>query len=254
MLNWIKFLGTAGGRVVVFRQLRHSGGMWLKLGEVNLLIDPGPASLVRIYEAGLDPKDVDVFILSHRHLDHSADLNSVIEAATESTKRKKDLLVAPYDAVEGEDPVLLKYLKKGINKIVHTQEGMSVLYKGIEIKALIKHRHKGADTYGLSFSSKGKTVVYVPCGRFFEDMLEKYPAEADLMILNTTFVKPKPEIDHLSAEDVKVMLKKLKPKKAVITHFSVQMLKANPEKVAKEITKETGVLTTAAVDQMKLQF
>jgi len=254
MVNWIKFLGTAGGRVVVFRQLRHSGGIWLNLEGINIVIDPGPGSLIRIFENNLDPQNIDIFVLSHRHLDHSADINSVVESATQSTKVKKDLLIAPKDAIEGEEPVFLKYLRKGIKNIVYTNENLNIEYKDINIKANIKHKHRGADTYGLSFESKNKKIVYVPCGRFFEDMLYAYPKNADIMIFNTTFVKPKPAIDHLSAKDVKKMISYLNPKLAVLTHFSIHMLKENPDEIANNIEKETGIKTISAKDGMKLRF
>ena len=250
----ITFLGTGGGRVVVFRQLRHSGGMWLNFGGKNILIDPGPGSLIRIYERGLDPKDIDVFILSHRHLDHTADINSVLEAATESTKKKKDLLIAPEDALQECDSVVLKYLKKGLKRIEFTNEGKTIQYKDIIIKGLIKHIHRGADTYGIQIKDNNKSFVYVPCGRFFNGMLDGYPEGADLMVFNTTFTHPVPNIDHLAASDVKKMLLKLKPKKAVITHFSLQMLKAVPEKVAEKLSHETDVPVIAARDGLKIDF
>jgi len=70
-MNKIKFLGTAGGRFVVSRQLRNSGGIWLSLNATNLLIDPGPGSLVRILSSKpkLNPRDLDGIILSHKHLE-----------------------------------------------------------------------------------------------------------------------------------------------------------------------------------------
>ena len=46
-MNKIKFLGTAGARFVVIKQLRKSGGIWLTLDNTNVLIDPGPGSLIR---------------------------------------------------------------------------------------------------------------------------------------------------------------------------------------------------------------
>ncbi|RMB00267.1 MBL fold metallo-hydrolase [Hydrogenothermus marinus] len=254
MLDFVKFLGTAGGRTVVFRQLRHSGGIWIRLNNINIMVDPGPGSLIRIYENNLEPKDIDIFVISHRHLDHVADINSVLEAATESTKNKKDLLIAPEDAIDGDDPVILKYLKKGIKKFVYTKENIEVDYKGVKVKSHIKHIHRGAEVYGLSFETENKKIVYVPCGKFYEKMLTGYPENADLMIINTTFVKPKPNVDHMSAEGVKQLLKALKPKKAVITHYSVDMLKANPKAVAKNIEEETGIPVIAAEDRMKIKI
>ncbi len=250
----ITFLGTGGGRVVVFRQLRHSGGMWLTFSDVNILIDPGPGSLIRILERGFEPKDIDIFILSHRHLDHTADINAVLESATESTKRKKDLLISPSDALLECDSVVLPYLRKGLKKLESIYEGKEISYKNIKIKGLIKHIHRGADTFGIEISDERKRFVYVPCGRFFDGMLEGYPENADIMVFNTTFVHPVPNIDHLAASDVKKMLLKLKPKKAVITHFSLQMLKSVPEKVAQNLSSETGIPVVAARDGLRVDF
>ena len=39
-MSFIKFLGTAGARFVVTKQLRASGGLWLSAGKTNLSIDP----------------------------------------------------------------------------------------------------------------------------------------------------------------------------------------------------------------------
>jgi len=77
MGNWIKFLGTAGARYAVTRQLRKSGGIWLSLDETQLLIDPGPGSLVRCLSSkpSLNPIQLDGIVLSHRHIDHSNDIN-----------------------------------------------------------------------------------------------------------------------------------------------------------------------------------
>jgi len=254
LTDTLTFLGTGGGRVVVFRQLRHSGGMWLNLGGINVLIDPGPGSLVRIFERGFDTRDIDIVVVSHRHLDHSSDLNAVLESATESTKKQLPLLVCPEDVVSGEEPILLKYLKKGIKQIGIEKEGKEFEFKNVKIRTLIKHIHAGAETYGLEFIGNGKKVVYVPCGKFYEEMLYGYPSEADLMIFNTTFVNPKGNIQHLSSIDVLNMLKKLKPKKSVITHFSVEMLKSNPKAIAEALQRESGVPVVAAEDGMKVSI
>ncbi len=250
----LTFLGTGGGRVVVFRQIRQSGGMWLNIDGVNLLIDPGPGSLVRIFENGFDTRDIDVIVVSHRHLDHCADLNSVVESASESKKNPKDILVCPSDVIEGDDPILLKYLREAVKEYRYIKENVEISYKNIKIVGTVKHIHQGAETYGIEFHSKDKKVVYVPCGRFYEGMLEGYSENADLMIFNTTFPVEMDDYYHLSAQDVEVMLKKYKPKKAVITHFSIAMLKADPERIAARLSRKTGLPVIAAYDGMRIDF
>ena len=46
MEGFIKFFGTGGARFVASRQLRATGGLWLKYKETNLYIDPGPGAIV----------------------------------------------------------------------------------------------------------------------------------------------------------------------------------------------------------------
>ncbi len=252
--NSIVFLGTAGGRVAVFRQMRYSGGMWLKIANVNILIDPGPGSLVRHYEFGLEPTEINIIVISHRHLDHVADLNTIVEAASQSTKKPIDKLIAPKDVIEGDDPILLKYLHKGIKIIEILGENREFLYKDLIIKGTIRHEHEFSEVYGIEFIAPDKKVIYVPCGKYNENMLTGYSKNADLEIFNTTFYKHVGNYKHLSAEDVKKLIKAHSPKKAVITHFSPYILHENPEKVAKELSEETGIPVIAAKDGMKINF
>jgi len=67
----ITFLGTAGARFVVTKQFLASGGAWLNLGGTEILLDPGPGSLVQATKRKLDPSKLKAIILSHKHLDRS---------------------------------------------------------------------------------------------------------------------------------------------------------------------------------------
>src|SRR5512136_656142 len=122
-MSFIKFLGTAGARFVVMRQLRASGGVWLSVGKTNLSIDPGPGALVRCLSSKprLDPSTLDGILLTHKHLDHSGDVNAMIEAMTEGGFKKRGVLFAPEDALE-EDPVVLKYLRNYVEKVIVLRE------------------------------------------------------------------------------------------------------------------------------------
>jgi ribonuclease BN (tRNA processing enzyme) len=91
----IIFLGTAGARFVVIRQFLASGGAWLNLGNTQILLDPGPGSLVQASKRKLDPTKLDAIILSHRHLDHSGDINIMIEAMTDGGTKKRGTVFAP---------------------------------------------------------------------------------------------------------------------------------------------------------------
>jgi ribonuclease BN (tRNA processing enzyme) len=55
---------------------------------------------------------VDCVVLSHIHLDHSADINSVIESATDGGKKREVVLFAPRSALEGENRVVLPFIRR----------------------------------------------------------------------------------------------------------------------------------------------
>ena len=116
--NFIKFLGTSGARFVMIKQLRSSGGLWVNYKGTNLLIDPGPGSIVRCANSRpkLDPTGLDGIILTHRHLDHSGDLNVMIEAMTEGGFKKRGVVFCPADAIS-KDTVILDHLKGFPEKI-----------------------------------------------------------------------------------------------------------------------------------------
>ncbi len=214
-------------------------------------MDPGPGAFVYlIRDYGIDPRDIDLIVLSHFHLDHSADLNTLIEAATDGGKKRNVSLFAPLNAVQGEDKVLLPYLRKRLVKEEILSEGREFEYKGIRVKAVMKHTHHGAETYGLSFNDR---IVYISCARFEERMLELYPKNMELLIINTTFYRKRPAVDHLSAEDAKTLIGALRPKKAVITHYSMEMHQCPPDRVADEISQATGVTTIAAEDGLWIE-
>ena len=104
----VRFLGTAGARFMVAKQIRASGGIWFhfsgEAGSTQIHVDPGPGALVRATTAvpPCDPTQLDAIALSHKHLDHSGDVNVMIEAMTVGGFRPRGALLAPRDAFEGE--------------------------------------------------------------------------------------------------------------------------------------------------------
>ena len=168
-MDRIVFLGCGGARIVVFKQIRASGGIWFTLSDKNLLVDPGPGSLVRITKSKhkLDTSKIDAILLSHRHLDHSADVNVIIEAMTQGGLKKKGKLYLPSDAIERDDPIVLKYLRGFLNEIVILKEGGKYSLNGLEFSTPIRHKHRG-ETYGFLFKTSRIKIAYIADTQYFE--------------------------------------------------------------------------------------
>ncbi len=250
--NWINFVGTAGARMVVAKQLRSSGGLWLSLQGVNLYMDPGPGALVRCLSSNpkLGPTVVDGILLSHKHLDHSGDINAMIEAMTEGGYRPKWVLFAPHDALEG-DPVVLRYVRSYLEKIEVLNEESNYSLGALKFSTGKKHHHS-VETYGFNFHLPEITISYITDTKFFPDLLSQYPGQ--ILLLNVVLLTeiPQRKIDHLSFEDVKGILKETKARVIVLTHFGTRMLQADPGELADRLSEETGKKVIAAQDGMTL--
>jgi ribonuclease BN (tRNA processing enzyme) len=252
-MGWIKFLGTAGSRFVVFKQMRASGGIWINYGGKNILLDPGPGCLVRCFESRpkLDPMTLDYILLSHRHLDHCADVNTMIEAMTEGGFSSRGVLIAPEDALEGEDRVVLRYLRSYLHGIEILKEGKLVL-DSIVLEA-IPLLHHGVQTFGFRFSCEGEpSLSFVIDTKFVDYIPLRF--KADVMVLNTTLHRRRENIDHLCLEDAREIISRARPRLAVLTHFGRGMLFKKPWVLAEEISKELNLKVKAAYDGMKVDL
>jgi len=253
-MSFIKFLGTAGARFVVMKQLRASGGVWVSVGGTNLYIDPGPGALVRCLNSKpkVDPSTLDGILLTHKHLDHSGDINVMIEAMTEGGFKKRGVLFAPKDAFE-EDPVIFNYLRDYVERVEILKENAEYQLGEIRFSTAKRHRHR-VETYGLNLKTSPRTISLITDTKFFPELPDLYRGE--ILIIHVVRLKPiKDEaIDHLSIEDVKAIVRKVKPRLTLLTHFGMTMIKAKPWVVAAELEKELGLNVIAASDGMKIDL
>lgn len=252
---FIKFLGTAGTRFVVAKQLRASGGIFLSAEGQNIIIDPGPGCLVKCASSKppIGIADINAIILTHLHIDHSNDVNILIDAMTNGGLDRHGLLFAARECLDGNDAVVLKYLKGFLDKIIALKENKDHKIGKLKFRA-IRLRHT-AETYGLRFNIKGEKVSFIADTGYFPGLIKKYK-DSSLLVLNTVRLMPpeRPRGMHLSIQDAKDILKIVRPKKAIITHFGMSMLKAKPWIVAKELTEELGIEVIAASDGMKIEL
>ncbi|MDD2689271.1 MAG: MBL fold metallo-hydrolase [Candidatus Omnitrophica bacterium] len=250
--DFIKFLGTAGARFVMIRQLRASGGIWISYKGTNVLIDPGPGSIVRCAKSipKLDPSKLDGIILTHRHLDHAGDINVMIEAMTEGGFKKRGMVFCPQDAVN-QDSVILAHAINFPQKLETLEANKYYRIGEFEFMTSMKHIHP-VETYGIKFNMSKKSVSIISDTKYFEDLANFY--KTDTLIISVVFFEPHPGIDHLSLPDVVQIISKIQPKRVILTHFGMTMLKAKPHLQAEKLSKDLGVDIQAAYDGMTLDF
>ncbi|MCU0666928.1 MAG: MBL fold metallo-hydrolase [Candidatus Omnitrophica bacterium] len=242
-IEFIKFLGTSGARFVMIKQLRASGGIWISAKGKNILVDPGPGSLVRAHQEKLNPQELDAIILTHRHLDHSNDINVMIEAMTDGGFNKKGIIFFTQDAIS-KDSVILKYALKFPKEIKILKPYTNYRVGQFMFKTSMAHIHP-VETYGIKFSLGKSSVGLVSDTKYFPG-LEKF-FKTDILILPVVFLKPR-DVQHLSLEDAKKLISVLSAKKTILTHFGMGMLKAGPAKLARKLSRQLKLDVVSAYD------
>ncbi len=245
----LKFLGTAGARFVVSTQLRHSGGLVWTVGGARIRVDPGPGALVRALASRprVDPAHVDVLVVTHRHLDHAGDATAVVEAMTKGGFGRQGTLLAPRDALETE-PVVFRYAQGFVARRAFLEAGgRHALAPGLTLETPLAHDH-GVETYGYLLRSPSLVAGHV-VDTFWTDALVEAYAGVDLLVVNTTRERGGDRrYLHLGADDAERLVRAIRPRLAVLTHFGMQLVRARPDRVALGISERTGVPTVAARD------
>jgi len=246
----ITFLGTAGARIMVANQILASGGLWLNLSGTEILLDPGPGTIVQATKRKLRAEKLSAIILSHRHLDHSADTNIMVEAMTQGGFKRHGWLFAPADAL-GSEPVIFSYLRDYLEGVEVLQEGKAYSVGNVSFTTPVRHIHQ-VETYGILFRTSGHTFSYIADSRYFDGLCKSYSGE--LLIINVVRLEANHPFDHLSVPDAENIIKELKPKVAILTHFGRTVWRAKPWEIAQGLSEKTGSRVIAARDGMKFDL
>jgi phosphoribosyl 1,2-cyclic phosphodiesterase len=250
----IIFCGTGGARFVIMKQLRATGGFIIR-GRANIYFDPGPGALIRSLDLKQDLWKLDAIVISHAHIDHSNDANLIIEAMTNGGKRKRGMLIGSSSALKGNerfDRVVSAYHQNLVEKKFIAKAGDKFSVKGVEIEAT-PTKHDDDTGVGFRLSSGGRSVGYTGDTDYIHE-LGKVFSGCDCLILNNLKPAGCHYPGHLDSELSIRVLKEAKPKKAIIQHFGMGMLRAGPEAEARFIQKESGVETIAAKDGMVVRI
>jgi phosphoribosyl 1,2-cyclic phosphodiesterase len=243
----LTFMGTAGARFMVAKQLAASGGIYIEDGNARLSLDPGPGAVVQYAKRKVDLTKLDGIVLSHRHLDHSNDVNVMIEAMTEGGFSHRGRLFCPADALE-DDPVVLQYLRRFPEEIIRLEPETEYRVNGLAFSTTPRHVHQ-VETFGFRF---GDRLGWVTDSAYYDGIAEQHKAE--VMVIHLVLMQCRPGLPHLCLEDVERIIREAKPRLAIITHFGMTVWRAHPWEVAADLTQRVGTEVKAARDGMSLEL
>lgn len=249
------FLGTAGSSAVASRQLRSSGGIIFQIDDLQFHLDPGPGALHKAKEYGVNLQHTTAVLVSHHHLNHCNDLNMVIEAMAHGGLDRRGVILASKSVVqEGEHgfPVLTKYHQSLVERVIPLEKKHKVGVELIEINAF-GAEHTDSSALGFKFFCPKLTISYTGDTALTDQLLEDL-AGSDVLILNVPYPGNKGTGLNLDTFSTIKIISQVRPKMAVMTHFGLEMLKADPVNEAREVQRITGVQTIAATDGLSISL
>ena len=249
------FLGTGGGRVNLIRQIRKTGGFRINSQSANIHVDPGPGALVSSVRLRQDPLTLDAVIVTHSHVDHANDANLMIEGMSRFALETKGIIIASRNCLEGDDHPITKYHQGHAKEVCVAKYGERRKFttrKGSFEIEFIEVRHDEPTTFGFKLYMDGRVIGYTSDTNMFEGLGERFTG-CDVLIVNC--LKPMSDgiPDHLETGDAIRILRTAKPKKGIISHFGLKMIRADPALEAQKIEYESEVETIAAGDGMRIE-
>ncbi|MCI8470767.1 MAG: hypothetical protein HFJ35_04720 [Clostridia bacterium] len=247
--DFIHFFGTTGNKDIFFKNIRQSGGLYFNVDDTKIIIDPGPNTFYKYINTYEDK--FDGIILSHIHIDHSNDLNILVELMTSGGEEKRGTLLLPNQAIE--ERVLFPYVKDFPEDLEIIKPNVRYKIKNIEITSSIEHRH-GVENYGFQFKAKKHNIGLVTDTAYFPELLDSYKG-CDILIMNVPYhIQDKTKPKHLDISNVEEFIKAINPKKLILTHFNCNILDNNPKLLAQGLIEKYGIDVIPAEDDMILEL
>jgi phosphoribosyl 1,2-cyclic phosphodiesterase len=195
----------------------------------------------------VDLTKLDAIVISHRHLDHSNDVNVMIEAMTDGGFRHRGRLFCPSDALDG-DPVVLKYIRQFPQEIVALEPETEYTVGEVTFTTTPRHVHQ-VETYGFRF---GDRLGWVTDSAYYDGIAEQH--KADVMVIHLVLMECRPGLPHLCLDDAERIIREAKPRLAILTHYGMTVWRAHPWELAADLTQRIGTEVKAARDGMSLEL
>jgi len=250
--NYIHFLGTAGARWAMATQARSTAGVFLRLEGLNLLLDCGPGTLVRCAqtEPPINLFELDGIILTHGHLDHSGDVNCLVDAMTGGGIWTRGALFTQHECLEGPHRVVLRYFRPFLERIEALTPSTAYNLGPVRFRTSLPHDHRVA-TCGIHFELASGQVSFLIDTRYFDALVDEYRG-AEVLVVNVVRSNREdaPNALHLCMEEVQELVGEIRPRTTILTHFGMRLLESDPDRRARDMADALGLDIRAAHDGM----
>ena len=246
----LTILGTGTSQVT---KHRSSASQFLKIADKNILIDCGSGTMIRMDQANIKFEDLDIIFISHFHIDHIADLQSILWALKfpRLTRTKKLIIVGPL----GFKKFYNAYIKpivfsKSFDKfkIILQEITSEISFDKFKVSALYTNHTK--ESIALKFKENNKTLT-ITGDTFSIEKLINFSKGSDLLITECSFDNKNKSTDHITPDEAGVLASKANVKKLVLTHLYPPI---STEKLRLNQAQKIFNNTILAVDLIKINI
>ena len=223
----LHFLGTGGGRYTMGKQLRDTAGLILESGEASIFIDPGPGALVKAHN--YETENLEGLIITHSHLDHYSDAESIIELISVIHENPCKLM-GPVSVLEGYGDMeqsVSNYHQNQCTRTVNLTEKEETEIGDLKIESQ-EMFHSEPKCRGLKISNGEKKFGFWTDSAYSDELLEFYE-DCDTLVINCNRPREGNIRGHISLTDVPKILEELDVKTVIITHFGDKFLESDME-------------------------
>ncbi len=239
-MNSITFLGTAGDSITYGKQYRASGGIVISIDGIQILLDPGPGSIVKAHQFKMPIREITAILLSNKTVLRSNDINAVIQGMTYQGLDKKGVLITKKEFSN----IITDESKNCLERFIFLDPGQKVGINNLEI-----HTQELINTGALGFKIIGKDIIvsYISDTDYSEELIKQF-STTNVLIINCKNPRTIKEKGALNTDDCIKIVEKIKPALTIITGFGIKMLEQNPLIESRTIQRTTGQQVIAAKD------
>lgn len=262
----ITFLGTGSSIPAPKTQdkpFRSYAGLLIEIGEDKLLFDPGPGSLVKLQQLGIDTRvDPSHVFLTHLHLDHCEDVPALMKGRSFDIQTGEQIQGAPviiygpqgtFDLFsKGIFTQRWEYMHSRLDflPIKEIKEGNVVSTNNWHVSCIpIKHY----DGVAYKILGEGKTIIYSGDMAYDENIVT-LGKNADMAILECSFPsRTTLQGLHLCPEDIGKLAKLGNFKQTYLTHL-YPTCEGKETEMMKEIESLSDTKVTVAYDFLQVEI
>ncbi|MCX5841192.1 MAG: ribonuclease Z [Deltaproteobacteria bacterium] len=198
---------------------RGSSSYLLAARKQKILIDAGPAVARRLLECGYSVLDIDTIIITHFHVDHTADLPTFLFACNYGTEaRTRPLTIIGGPGIHRFYGGFLKIYRwiapKSYELSIVSMKRGTLQLDGITVEAYpVNHNRES-----IGVRVKEKKIVAFTGDTTYSKNLVKLATGADLLVAECSFPHRTMK-GHMNLETLEKLTGEAKPKRVILTHL-----------------------------------